>query len=145
MLYHFPFKGPLFLLKQIKDVDRINLHRDVFVLRQRWEIISLGFQNEFVLSFSCLKMHIFSLRSLISVKKSHVDRRILLRDVFVLRQRWEITFLGFQNDFVLSYSCLKMHIFPLRSLIFVKKNHMLTEKIFLGMSLHRGNSEKSFP
>ena len=149
-------------------------------------------------SSSCLKMHIFPLRSLISVKKitcwlkkssqgclcikaavrihflrlsgrfffvlllfknahfsyeeldfcekkSHVDRRNLLRDVFVSRQQWEIISLGFQNDFVLFYSRLKMHVFLWGALFQVKKLHMLTEQIFTEMSLYKDSGEKTFP
>ena len=59
---HFSLRS-LILVKKITHVDRRNLHRNVFVLRQRWEIIS--FQNEFFVLFvfeklftSNLKMHI---------------------------------------------------------------------------------------
>ena len=137
---HFPW-GAWFLWEK-SQIDRWNLHRDVFVLRQRWEIISSGFQNEifcfirvwkmvyqqfenafstsffffvYLFLFSFENAH-FSLRSLILVKKiTHVDRRNLHRNVFVLRQRWEIIF--FQNEFFVLFvfekwfiSNLRMHI-----------------------------------
>ena len=56
--------------KKIRDVDRRNLRRHVFVLRQRREIIFLGFQHEFF----CFVLFLFEnehfpLRSLISVRK----------------------------------------------------------------------------
>ena len=35
----------LISVKKITHVDRINLHRDVFILRQRRENISLGFEK----------------------------------------------------------------------------------------------------
>ena len=101
---HIFLWGAWFLWEK-SQIDRWNLHRDVFVLRQRWEIISSGFQNEIFCFIRVWKMVYqqfenanFSLRSLILVKKiTHVDRRNLHRNVFVSRQRWEIVF--FQNEF----------------------------------------------
>ena len=95
---HIFLWGARFLWEKLQ-IDRWNLHRDVFVLRQRWEIISLGFQNEFFLFYSCLKNGLsaiwkrkfFLWRALFQLKKiTHVDRRNLHRNIFVLRQRWEI-------------------------------------------------------
>ena len=95
---HIFLWGAWFLWEK-SQIDRWNLHRDVFVLGQRWGTISLGFQNEFFCFIRVWKMVYqqfenanFPLRSLISVKKknTHVNRRNLHRNIFVLRQRWEI-------------------------------------------------------
>ena len=119
----FPLRS-LISVKKITHVDRTNLHRDVFILRQRRENISLGFEkrafcflHDWKMVYQQLKNVHFPLRSLISVKKkiTHVDRRNLHRNVFVLRQRWEI--ISFQNEFFVLFvfekwfiSNLKMHI-----------------------------------
>ena len=119
------------------------------------EIISLGFQHEFFFLFICfyshLKMHIFLWGAWFLWEKSQIDRWNLHRDVFVLRQRWEIISSGFQNEIFCFIRVWKMVYqqfenanFSLRSLILVKKSHMLTEEIFTEMSLYWGNGEKSF-
>ena len=118
--------------KKITDVDRWNRNRDVFVLRQRREIIFLGFPHKFfVLFYFYLKMNTFFWGAWIPWEKSHVDWRNLHRDVFVLRQRWEIISLGFQNEIFcfirvwkMVYQQLENAHFPLRSLISSKKSHV---------------------
>ena len=118
--------------KKITDVDRWNRNRDVFVLRQRREIIFLGFPPKFFVSFYFyLKMYIFLWGAWFPSEKSHVDRWNLHRDVFVLRQRWEIISLGFQNEIFcfirvwrVVYQQLENAHFPLRSLISSKKSHV---------------------
>ena len=85
---HIFLWGAWFLWEK-SQIDRWNLHIDVFVLRQRWEIISSGFQNEIFCFIRVWKMVYqqfenanFSFRSLILVKKiTHVDRRNLHRNV----------------------------------------------------------------
>ena len=118
--------------KKVTDVDRWNRNRDVFVLRQRREIIFLGFPPKFFVSFYFyLKMYIFLWGAWFPSEKSHVDRWNLHRDVFVLRQRWEIISLGFQNEIIcfirvwkMVYQQLENAHFPLRSLISSKKSHV---------------------
>ena len=131
----FLFWTVISVSKKITDVDRWNRNRDVFVLRQRREIIFLGFPHKFFVSFYFyLKMYIFLWGAWFPSEKSHVDRWNLHRDVFVLRQRWEIISLGFQNEIFLFYSCLKNGLsatrkctFSFEERYFIKKNHMLTE------------------
>ena len=116
---HIFLWGAWFLWEK-SQIDRWNLHIDVFVLRQRWEIISSGFQNEIFCFIRVWKMVYqqfenanFSFRSLILVKKiTHVDRRnlhrnvcdeatvrnhFLLERVFRFIRIWKIVYQQFEN------------------------------------------------
>ena len=138
--------------KKITDVDRWNLNSDVFVSRQRREIIFLGFPHKFfVLFYFYLKMNTFFWGAWIPWEKSHVVWRNLHRDVFVLRQRWEIISLGFQNEIIcfirvwkMVYQQLENAHFPLRSLISLKKITCRPNKSSQ-KCLWWGSGEKSFP
>ena len=139
--------------KKITDVDRWNRNRDVFVLRQRREIIFLGFPPKFFVSFYFyLKMYIFLWGAWFPSEKSHVDRWNLHRDVFVLRQRWEIISLGFQDEIFcfirvwkMVYQQLENAHFPLRSLISSKKSHVDRINLHRNACDEATHGEKSFP
>ena len=54
-------------------------------------------------------------------------------------------FLRLSERFCFVLLLFKNAHFYFEELDFCEKNHMLTEEMSSGMSLHRGNSEKSFP
>ena len=139
--------------KKITDVDRWNRNRDVFVLRQRREIIFLGFPPKFFVSFYFyLKMYIFLWGAWFPSEKSHVDRwnlhflRCLCIEAAVRNH-----FLRFSERDFLFYSCLKSGLSATRKCTFSFEEPYFIKKITCWPNkssqkcLWWGNGEKSFP
>ena len=120
--------------KKITDVDRWNRNSDVFVLRQRREIIFLGFPHKFFVSFYFyLKMYIFLWGAWFSeaAVRNH--------------------FLRFSERDFLFYSCLKNGLSATRKCTFSFEEPYFIKKITCWPNkssqkcLWWGNGEKSFP